>query len=567
MIEQVVNRRNMHLAYKQVLANKGSAGVDGMPVSELKPFIRKEREAIVLSMINGSYLPQPILGVNIPKPGGKTRLLGIPTVTERWLQQAVAEAITPLFEFGFKDHSYGFRPGKNAHQCIQQSQHYIGEGYGHIVDIDLKSFFDEVDHCLLLQLLYRKVKCPLTLRLIRKWLRAPMLINGKLTKRRKGVPQGSPLALRTHLQTLSFQGGLQLSGVDFNTFIRSITFMINGKSTEPGTGHAYQRGIYLTSKRKAAAANCNVVKAEVWCLTDTGLSLHQAGQGNQRKNGGAGAFCRLYGKVATDAGPTDKEAIGIQEVIDQQSGSYGAGRIFSWQGSCPKRRNRLRCHLPMTGCGNKSSHRCTICLCQPVLFSRNPLHMNEYSKRQFMKTAAIYTRVSSDQQKEKKTIDSQVDELVQFAREQGYVVPEQYIFRDEGYSGAILVRPGLEKVRDLSAEGQIQAVLIHSPDRLSRNYAYQVVLIDEFTSCNTEVLFINSPKADTPEEALLLQFQGMISEYERAIIKERTRRGKRFKAKSGVVNVLCGAPYGYTYIKKTEETAAYYQINEKEATL
>jgi site-specific DNA recombinase len=184
-----------------------------------------------------------------------------------------------------------------------------------------------------------------------------------------------------------------------------------------------------------------------------------------------------------------------------------------------------------------------------------------------MKTAAIYTRVSSDQQKENKTIGSQVDELLSFAEQQGYVVPDEYVFKDEGYSGAILVRPGLEKVRDLSAEGQIQAILIYSPDRLSRNYAYQVVLMDEFASCGTEVLFINSPKADTPEEALLLQFQGMISEYERAIIKERSRRGKRFKAKSGVVNVLCGAPYGYNYIRKTEEAAAYYQINEKEAVV
>jgi len=184
-----------------------------------------------------------------------------------------------------------------------------------------------------------------------------------------------------------------------------------------------------------------------------------------------------------------------------------------------------------------------------------------------MKTAAIYTRVSSDQQKENKTIGSQVDELLSFAELQGYVVPDEYVFKDEGYSGAILVRPGLEKVRDLSAEGQIQAILIYSPDRLSRNYAYQVVLMDEFTSYGTEVLFINSPKADTPEEALLLQFQGMISEYERAMIKERSRRGKRFKAKSGVVSVLCGAPYGYNYIKKTEDTAAYYQVNEQEASV
>lgn len=182
-----------------------------------------------------------------------------------------------------------------------------------------------------------------------------------------------------------------------------------------------------------------------------------------------------------------------------------------------------------------------------------------------MKTAAIYTRVSSSQQKEDNTIGSQVSALLSFAEEHGYIVPEEYVFKDEGYSGAVLVRPGLERVRDLSAEGQIQAVLVYSPDRLSRNYAYQVVLIDEFASGGTEVIFMNSPKADTPEEALLLQFQGMISEYERAMIKERSRRGKIFKAKSGVISVLGGAPYGYNYIKKTDEAAAYYEINEEEA--
>ena len=184
-----------------------------------------------------------------------------------------------------------------------------------------------------------------------------------------------------------------------------------------------------------------------------------------------------------------------------------------------------------------------------------------------MKTAAIYTRVSSDHQKENKTIGSQVEALQSFANEKGYVVPQEYIFKDEGYSGAVLVRPGLEKIRDLSVEGQIQAILIYSPDRLSRNYAYQVLLLDEFAGCGTEVLFINSPKAETPEEALLLQFQGMIAEYERATIKERSRRGKRFKAKAGIVNVLCGAPYGYNYIRKTQETSAYYKINEEHAAV
>ena len=130
----------------------------------------------------------------IPKSNGKTRLLGVPTVIDRMLQQAVGQVLAVKFEMDFEDYSYGFRPNRNAQQAVLKAQEYINSGYQHIVDIDLKSFFDEVDHCTLLQLLYRKVKCPLTLRLIRKWLRAPVQINGKLIKRRKGVPQGSPLS-------------------------------------------------------------------------------------------------------------------------------------------------------------------------------------------------------------------------------------------------------------------------------------------------------------------------------------------------------------------------------------
>jgi RNA-directed DNA polymerase len=194
MIEKILHRGNLLKAYRQVLANKGSAGVDDMPVSKLSEHLQNSRDRIVTAIANGSYLPQPILGVEIPKSDGKKRLLGIPTVTDRLLQQAVSQAIAPLFELEFKEHSYGFRPGRNAHQAVQQAQKNINQGYQHIVDIDLKSFFDEVDHCLLLQLVYRKVKCTLTLRLIRKWLRAPIQINGRLFKRRKGVPQGSPLS-------------------------------------------------------------------------------------------------------------------------------------------------------------------------------------------------------------------------------------------------------------------------------------------------------------------------------------------------------------------------------------
>ena len=184
----------MQKAYQHVMKNKGSAGVDGMSLKELSDHVKNNRNEIALALYKEKYLPQPILGVEIPKSNGKTRLLGIPTVVDRWLQQCVTQTITLKFESEFTDYSYGFRPNKSAHQCIQQSQKYIHEGYQHIVDIDLKNFFDEVDHCLLLERLYEKVRCPTTLRLIRKWLRAPILIKGKLIKRRKGVPQGSPLS-------------------------------------------------------------------------------------------------------------------------------------------------------------------------------------------------------------------------------------------------------------------------------------------------------------------------------------------------------------------------------------
>jgi len=193
MITQVLNRKNLLQAKHNVQQNRGSAGIDGMAVSGLNQVLQNSNQ-LAEQVLNGTYHAQPILGVEIPKANGKVRLLGIPTVTDRLLQQAVLQVIQVHFEVEFLPQSYGFRPRKNLHQAVQKAQGYIHEGYQHIVDIDLKSFFDEVDHCYLLQLLYRKIKCRHTLRLIRKWLRAPIHVKGKLVKRRKGIPQGSPLS-------------------------------------------------------------------------------------------------------------------------------------------------------------------------------------------------------------------------------------------------------------------------------------------------------------------------------------------------------------------------------------
>src|SRR6516225_5132808 len=183
------------------------------------------------------------------------------------------------------------------------------------------------------------------------------------------------------------------------------------------------------------------------------------------------------------------------------------------------------------------------------------------------KPAAIYARVSSDRQKDNHTIASQTEALKEFAGRNSYMVPPEWVFQDEGYSGAILARPGLESLRDLVAEGQIQAVLLYSPDRLSRKYAYQILLAEEFLRCGVELIFLKSPAGATPEDQLLVQFQGMIAEYERAQIAERSRRGKRHKAQHGGVNVLSGAPYGYRYVKKSDTSAAYYEVIEAEAKI
>jgi group II intron reverse transcriptase/maturase len=247
MIEQVLNRRNVMRAYSQVKSNKGSAGVDGMAVKELYEYLTNNRERIESELRQGTYLPQAILGVAIPKSNGKTRLLGIPTVADRLWQQAVGQVIAIKFEMEFEDYSYGFRPNRNAQQAVLKAQEYINSGYQHIVDIDLKSFFDEVDHCILLQLLYRKVKCPLTLRLIRKWLRAPILINGKLVKRRKGVPQGSPLSpLLSNIMLNELDKEMERQGLRYVRYADDFSIYTKSNYAARKTGNS----IYLFLKNK-----------------------------------------------------------------------------------------------------------------------------------------------------------------------------------------------------------------------------------------------------------------------------------------------------------------------------
>lgn len=217
-----------------------------MPVTKLSELLAIDKEELTAKVRSGKYLPQPILGVEIPKGNGKTRLLGIPTVSDRLLQQAVLQIINARFEFEFSESSFGFRPNRSAQQAVLKAQGYINEGFQYIIDIDLKTFFDEVDHCYLLQLLYRKIKCRKTLRLIRKWLRSP-IINGKLVKRRKGVPQGSPLSpLLSNIMLHELDRELERQGLRFVRYADDFSIYLRTKATARKVGN----NIYKFLKRK-----------------------------------------------------------------------------------------------------------------------------------------------------------------------------------------------------------------------------------------------------------------------------------------------------------------------------
>ncbi len=184
-----------------------------------------------------------------------------------------------------------------------------------------------------------------------------------------------------------------------------------------------------------------------------------------------------------------------------------------------------------------------------------------------MTAAAIYARVSSARQAKDQTIGSQLSALRDHAGTSRLDVPEEWVFADEGHSGATLVRPGLEALRDLAAQGCLDVVLVYSPDRLARKFAYQALLIEELARCGVRVEFVKGPRGDSPEDQLLIQFQGMFAEYEKAQLMERYRRGKAWRAKSGSVNVLGGAPFGYRYVRKTPEAGARYEVVPHEAPL
>lgn len=194
-MEAVVERENLKRAYARVMRNKGAAGIDAMSVVDFGAHLKVHWPRIKEELLAGRYQPQAVRKVSIPKPNGKgERILGIPTVTDRLIQQALHQVLSPLFDADFSEHSYGFRPGRHARQAVQQARQYVSDGRRWVVDLDLEQFFDRVNHDILMSRVARKVKDPRVLGLIRRYLQAGMFEGGVTTARRQGTPQGGPLS-------------------------------------------------------------------------------------------------------------------------------------------------------------------------------------------------------------------------------------------------------------------------------------------------------------------------------------------------------------------------------------
>ena len=194
MLEEILNRRNIEKALEQVMRNKGSNGIDGMQTDELREYLKTNWQRLRMEILEGSYEPSPVRKVEIPKPQGGVRTLGIPTVIDRMLQQAISQWLSPKYEEQFSEHSYGFRPNRNTHQAVVQAQSYLNEGKVWVIEIDLEKFFDKANHDRLMYLLSRRIEDKPTLRLIRKYLTCGILEGGMVSQRIEGTPQGSPIS-------------------------------------------------------------------------------------------------------------------------------------------------------------------------------------------------------------------------------------------------------------------------------------------------------------------------------------------------------------------------------------
>ncbi|URZ05448.1 hypothetical protein CLROS_045480 (plasmid) [Clostridium felsineum] len=232
LLERIINRNNLNLAYKKVKANKGSHGIDGMKVDELLQYLKENGSSLRQSLLEGSYKPNPVRRVEIPKSDGEKRPLGIPTAVDRVIQQAIAQVMSPIFEEKFSENSYGFRPNRSAHQAILKCKEYMDKGYKWAVDIDLEKYFDTVNHDKLIGLIYKELKDIRVIALIRKYLQAGVMENGAINTSERSVPQGGNLSpLLSNIMLNELDKELEKRGLHFCRYADDCNIYVKTKKS------------------------------------------------------------------------------------------------------------------------------------------------------------------------------------------------------------------------------------------------------------------------------------------------------------------------------------------------
>lgn len=278
LLKKIINGSNMQEAYKRVKKNKGSHGVDGLTVHELEAYLDENGRKLQQSLLDGTYEPLPVRRVEIPKDNGKKRLLGIPTVIDRIVQQAIAQVLSPIFEETFSDNSFGFRPGRNAHGALKRCQEYINEGYNWVVDIDLASYFDTVNHDKLIGLIHKEVKDIRVISLIRKYLNAGVMINGVVSPTKLGVPQGGNLSpLLSNIMLNELDEELTKRGLKFVRYADDCNIYVRSEKAADRVMKNITKYIELTLKLKVNTEKSKIDRP--WSCKFLGYSFYWSKDG------------------------------------------------------------------------------------------------------------------------------------------------------------------------------------------------------------------------------------------------------------------------------------------------
>lgn len=279
LMKVVCSRGNLNRAYKQVKSNKGGPGIDGMTVDELGAYIKSHREELVSSVLEGRYQPSLVKGVSIPKPKGGNRQLGIPTVLDRLIQQAIHQVLEPLFDCKFSESSYGFRPSRGAHQALKAASTYVASGKDWVVDIDMAKYFDQVNHDILMSRLARVVGDKVLLKLIRKFLQAGMMVNGIVMERQAGTPQGGPLSpLLSNIMLDELDKELEKRGHSFCRYADDCNIYVGSESAGHRVMQSVKRFLANRLKLQINEAKSAVARVETrqflgYCLGTRGRLL------------------------------------------------------------------------------------------------------------------------------------------------------------------------------------------------------------------------------------------------------------------------------------------------------